>query len=348
MPAYPTSRIPTGEPPPQLLVDPPAAPPGGNAPRRGGSGRRRLAAGVALAVAIGGGVVVVDQVRSADAAAVDAATSQAERDLLREVGAVRASLADPARAGQDVATTLLRDQILAVSGEPVDTDRTEALLGQLRDAADRLDAAAAQPLPDRPVALAVDSADPVYARVDALRSQAADLAERFRTTADDTEAWNAALAEVVAAGTTYAASTEQLPDGDDPDVVADAWRAELDRLDAFRADLDAASDPEAGPSLQPLVDAQLRLADGMTEVAEASIGHLEDGDIDAYDALLDDRLSGSDRFGVSSALADARERIGAQLVGQGSLERSRAFALGLITELDDLRRTAPEQLRGEA
>lgn len=310
--------------------------------------RRRAAAGVVAVLLLGGGGYAAAEVRSAENTAASEAREAGERDLLAAVGDARTDLNDPAREGEAAATELLRAQVAALSGEPSDPDTVEGLLAQLRGAADDLDEAAAAPMPQRPSAVPVAAADPVFARLDTLRDQAGDVAGRFRDTADATAEWNAALTEMTAAAATYAEAAEGLPDSDDPEVVADAWRAERDLLDTYRADLDAVSPPSVGPSLQPLVDAQLVLVDGMSELADDAVAALEAGDVDTYADLLDDRLSGSDRFGVSSALADAREQVGRDLTSSGPLETARAHALGLVTELERLGDEAPDQLSGDA
>jgi hypothetical protein len=49
---------------------------------------------------------------------------------------------------------------------------------------------------------------------------------------------------------------------------------------------------------------------------------------------------------VETALAEARTEIGEQLV-DGSLETARRRTLGLLTELEELRRATPPQLAGD-
>jgi hypothetical protein len=303
---------------------------------------RLVAGALAAVVALGAGVVTYE-VRSADAANAEEAASDARADMINDVEQLRASVADPARTGQTNATALLRQQLKALAGEDVDPDLVDRLVEDLRSAADDLEAAAGSPRPERPTAMPVALADPLIARLDGIEQQALDVADRFRTTADEAAGWDTTLRELSAAATTYAEAAGDLPASDDPAAVAGAWRAELDQLSAYADALDEAEADEVRPSLEGIADAQRRLIEGMTAVAEDAVSLLDEGDVDGYAALLEEELGGDARFGVSEALADARADIAAQAV-EGPLELTRARALGLLTELEDLRRTAPGEL----
>jgi hypothetical protein len=303
----------------------------------------RLAAGaLAAVVAVGAGVVTYE-VRAADAANAEEAARDARADMISDVEQLRVSVAEPARTGQTAATALLRQQLTALSGEDVDHDLVDRLVDDLRTAADELETAAGSPRPERPNAMPVALADPLLDRLDRIEQQATDVADRFRATADEAAEWDTTLRELSDAATTYAEAGGDLPASDEPAEVAAAWRTELDQLEVYADALDDAGADEVRPSLEGLADAQRRLIDGMSAVAEDAISLLDAGDVDGYATLLEDQLGGDARFGLSEALAEAREDIATQAV-DGPLELTRARALGLLTELEDLRRTAPGAL----
>jgi hypothetical protein len=304
---------------------------------------KRLAAGVLTAAVVVGAGVVTYETRAADAAHAEEAARDARADMISDVEQLRVSVADPARTGQTAATALLRQQLTALAGEDVDPDLVDRLVEDLRTSADELEAAAGSPRPERPNAMPVALADPLLDRLDGIEQQAADVADRFRTTADEAEAWDATLRELSGAAATYAEAAGDLPASDEPAEVAAAWRTERDQLAVYADALDDAGADEVRPSLEGLADAQHRLIDGMSAVAEDAIALLDEGDVDGYAALLEDELGGDARFGVSEALAQAREDIAVEAV-DGPLELTRARALGLLTQLEDLRRTAPGEL----
>lgn len=302
--------------------------------------RRRLAIGAGVAVAILAGVVITHQVITADAAATEAERRAASAEFARDVAAVRTTIADPAREGQTAATALLRHQLSLVAGEVPDPAVGDGLVEQLQAAGAELADAAGTPMPPRPTILPVATVDPVFDRLRGLEEQAADLAVRFEVAADDAASWLAAVRDLDEAALTYAASTEQLPDSDDPDALASAWRAEHERLEPYADAIERAGEHEASA---PLADAHALLVDGMGDTTEEAVALLEAGDVDAYNALIADRLSGDDPFGFGAALETARAEI-ADAAIEGDLEETRARALGLLTELEELRRAAPAQL----
>jgi hypothetical protein len=302
----------------------------------------RLTSAALVGALLLGGVLVVQDVRSSDAAAAEAERRSASSELTRDVEALRTELATPARDGQQAATALLRTQLNALAGEDVDPALQDQLIDDLRTAADDLDSAAGAPMPQRPAALPVATADPVFARLDGLADQARSLAEDLRAGADVAAAWKGGLEDLSAATSAYAEASE-LPASDDPDAVAEAWRSELDRLTTFRDDVEAAAAAEPRPSLEPLADAKLAWIDGMEDVAERAVALLDAGDLDGYTDLLDDELGGDDPFGSTADLEAARERIG-QAAVDGPLQTARSRALGLLTELEELRKASPAHL----
>jgi len=78
----------------------------------------------------------------------------------------------------------------------------------------------------------------------------------------------------------------------------------------------------------------------MRRLTADALDALEDGDLDAYNALLAERLGGEDPFGFASALEDARAEV-AEAAVDGPLEDARGRALGLLTELEEVRRATP-------
>lgn len=305
-------------------------------PRR----RRRLAIGAAAAAALVVGGIVTQQVITADAAATAAERRAATAEFARDVEAVRSTIADPAREGQTAATALLRHQLLLVAGEVPDPAVGDGLVEQLRTASTELTAASTTPMPPRPDILPVATVDPVFDRLRGLEEQAADLAARFEVAADDAETWLTAVRDLDEAALTYAGSSEDLPDTADPDALADAWRGEDDRLEPYADAVEAAAGHEASA---PLADAHALLVDGMRELATEAVTLLEAEDVDGYNALLADRLAGDDPFGFRAELDTARAEV-ADAAIEGPLEETRARALGLLTELEELRRATPAQL----
>ncbi len=304
---------------------------------------KRLAAGALVATLGFGGLAAVDHIRTEDAAAAAAEERTARNALARDLDAVRTTIADPARDGQNTASALLRHQLLVVAGEAPDGDVGDRLVEQLRTAGAELEEAAATPMPQRPTTVAVAVVDPVFDRLTGLEAQATDLAERFVTAADEADAWLTAVSDLEAAARTYAASSDELPSGEDPGTIADAWRAEVARLEGYADAVEAAGGHRASATL---AEAHGQLVTGMREVADDAIDRLEAGDLDGYNALLAERLGDDDPFDFRAALTGAREEVATDAV-DGPLEATRARALGLLTELEQLRRTTPARLAGQ-
>ncbi|MEX1178174.1 MAG: hypothetical protein WEB09_06905 [Nitriliruptor sp.] len=313
--------------------------------RDGTSGGRLRGRGpwiVALLAVLGliAGSIAIQQVRNADAEARAAEQREARAELAAELGDVRRAIAEPARDGQNTATALLRHQLALVAGDTPDPELGDGLVADLRTAADELDEVATTPLPDRPQILPVATVDPIFARLEGLEQQASDLAGTYRSAADEAEGSLESLRALEAAAITYAGSSDQLPSGDDPDAIAAAWEAERDRLATYDEAVTAAAER---PSSAPLAEAHRSLVDGMSQLADDAIELLGADDLDAYNALLADQLGGEDPFGFAAQLADARAEV-ADTAVDGPLEDARARGLGLLTELEELRRITPAQL----
>ncbi len=301
---------------------------------------RRWVGAAALATLLVASAFAIQQIRAADAEATANEQREARAELATDLAVVRDAIAVPAREGQNGATALLRHQLELIAGEGPDTGIGDQLIADLRVAADELDAASGTPLPDRPQVLPVATVDPIYARLEGLEDQAADVATTYRDAADHAEASIGALRELEAAAMAYADSTDQLPSGDDPDVIADAWRAERDQLETYAAAIaDAADDPV----IAPLAAAHDQLVTGLRTFADDAIERLEADDLDGYNALRAERLGGEDPFGFASQLTEARDEV-ARAAVEGPLEEARARGLGLLTELEELRRVTPAQL----
>jgi hypothetical protein len=300
---------------------------------------RRLAAAGLVAALIGGGVAI-QQVRVADAEATAAEQRTARADLAADLGEVRRTIADPARSGQGAASALLRHQLLLIAGDRPDGEVGERLVADLRTAADELGEAATTPMPERPTILPVATVDPIYDRLSGLEDQAADLAGTYRDAADEAETALAALTELETAALRYADESGDVPTSDDPDTVASAWRAERDRLETYRAAVDAAAQR---PATAQLAEAHDGLVSGMEQLTADALERLEDGDLDGYNALIAERLGGDDPFGFAGALEAARTEASDAAI-DGPLEDARARGLGLLTELEELRRITPAQL----
>lgn len=300
---------------------------------------RRLIAAVAVLAVLAGGLAF-QQIRAADAEATANEQRQASAQLAVELGEIRDLLATPARDGQNTASALLRHQLELVAGEGPDAEVGDDLVAQLRTAADELADAATTPMPDRPMVLPVATVDPVYDRLEGLEGQAAALATVYADAADQAEAALEAVRQLEAAAVAYADTVDQLPSTDDPDAVAEAWQAERDRLADYQDTIDAVADQ---PAAAPLAAAHGVLVAGMGELADDALARLSDGDIDGYNALLSDRLGVDDPFGFGEALADARTEVADDAIA-GPLSDAREGGLGLLTELEELRRVTPAQL----
>lgn len=301
-----------------------------------GRRRRRAVAGSLAVVALAGGGIAAQQVASADAAATERERASASTELRQEIATVRTALADPARDGHVAASALARHQLAALAGGDEDPELTDRLVGELREAADELEEASRTPLPDRPDVLSVSAVDPVFERLDGLEQQAARLAERLHAVADEAETFETSRTALNTAAAAYADGAASAS-GSTPDEVAASWRDERERLDDYAAAINEAREV---PALAPLANAHALLVDGMYVLTDDALADLDQGDLDGHNARLEDTLAGDDPFGVAEALGDAKAQL-ADRWASGPLQQARGEALGLLTELEHLRRATP-------
>jgi hypothetical protein len=298
---------------------------------------RATAGLVGLALLTASGFAVV-QVRSDAIAAEEAERREAQHELDRDVHALRTGLVMPAHAAERSAAELLVTVVETVTGSDRDADRVrdtlEALVEDLRTAADQLDEAAAQPMPTRPEAVPVQTADAIFDRLAVLEEQAEEVAAQLRQAADEAEVFSSAAHDLSTAAATYAASTDELPSSDDPDVLATAWRAERDRLDDYRAAVDAAA---GTPGLEELAGSHEQLIDTMRTLADDAVTALEAGDVDGYNDRLAEVLGDDDLSTLSEDLVAATEAA-LETATLSEIQDARTSALELLIEVEDLRR----------
>lgn len=279
----------------------------------------------------------------AAALAEDAAQTEREQREVRaafvaDVGELRRSLLVPAHDARD-ATAALRLNVahLVRSSDREHEDlveRREDLLATLRSSADALEGSLPPPSlgADEQVDEAVRA--PVQARLDGLDEQASWVARQLRRTADGVEAWAEPADELRRAADDL--RSRELPDRDDPDALAAAWSEELEVLATYREAAEGARDHR---DLRPLGEAHLRVAGELTEIAEDAVARLEDGDVDGYNALLDERLDGDDPLGTGEIDAATAEVLRGGVIDE--VEEAQARVLGLLVELEELRRATP-------
>jgi hypothetical protein len=308
------------------------------------STRARVTAGLlALAVAAVG-VTSVAQSRADAAAEQRAERLAAQHELDRDAYELRERTAGPAHLAERASADLLVAVVEAVTGsdrDPAAVGATlEGLIGDLRAAADDLEAAAAADLPTRPAALPVEQADPVLAQIGEVDASTAGVADQLRAAADEAERFAVAANELTAAASAYAASTEALPDSDDPDVLADAWRDEQDRLAAYRATVEAV---EGTAGLEDLVATHAEILVTLESLAADAVAALDADDIDGYNDRLDATLGDEDVDAFAQQLVASTEQA-LQAATIDELEASRTAVLELLLELEQLRRvTGPAQ-----
>jgi hypothetical protein len=306
---------------------------------------RATASLVAVALLAASGLAVV-QVRSEAIAAEEAERRAAEHELDRDVYALRTELVTPAHAAERSAAELLVTVVETVTGSERDAETIggtlDALIADLRTAADQLDEAAAQPMPSRPQAVPVQTADPIFGRLEVLEGQASEVAAQLRHAADEAEVFSSAAHELSSAAATYAASTDELPSSDDPAVLADAWRAEDDRLDAYRAAVDRAAET---PGLEELSSSHEQLIDTMRTLADDAVTALDEGDVDGYNALLADVLGDENATSLPEELVAATESA-LETTTLTELQDARTAALELLIDLEDLRRVTGPSVAG--
>jgi hypothetical protein len=298
---------------------------------------RATASLVGAAVLAAGGLAIV-QVRSEAAAAAEAEQLAAQQELDREVYALRTELVTPAHLAERTAADLLVAVVETVTGSARDDEavRTtlDTLVEDLHLAADQLDEVADQPLPARPQAVPVPTADAVFGRLETIEVQASDVAAQLRQAAERAETFAAAAHGLSSAAAAYAATTGDLPDSDDPDVLATAWRSERDRLDTYRQAVDVAADTDG---LEELAASHQQLIDTLRSLADDAVTALEAGDIDGYNARLASVLDDEDAGSVGDDLIAATEAA-LEAATVAEIHEARTAVLELLIDLEDLRR----------
>jgi hypothetical protein len=305
--------------------------------------RHRSAARVPLLVALVALALVLAgvQLRANAAAAEAEAATLARHQLANDVHTLREGLAAPAQEARTSAASLRLLLAETVSGAGA-TDASEALTAiaaratALRGAADQLDAAAAIPRPHRPADLPVEDVDALFERLGPVDAQAHASAALLReaaadgvTTAEAAHRLHAAVADLVD-------HTQELPDSDDPEVIAAAWAAEAELRTAY---LDAIEAADAIPALAPLTAVHRDLAARLTAVADGSAEALVDGDLDAYNERLAQQLGVLDADELRDELDAATTA--ARTAAVADVEVAEEHALGLLHELERLRRDTP-------
>jgi hypothetical protein len=291
-----------------------------------------------LAFAVAATAVVVG-LRSAASEASLAEERQARTEFARDMGELRRSLSVPAHTARTSTAALRLNMAELVTGSDRDAasiaqDR-EDLVDQLRQAADQLDAHSDIAAPAAHEDLPAETVEPALDRLEGLDEQARWVAGQLRAAADDVEQW-ATVAEELRESTEALLALDA-PGTDDPDELADRWREELETLGPYREAAEKAADRE---DLAALGEAHLQLIDGLEDVAEQAIERLDDGDVDGYNQLLDEELSDEDPFGFGEALDDAVS----ETLGDGPIaevEEAQERTLGLLAELEQLRRSTP-------
>jgi hypothetical protein len=300
---------------------------------------RAATAITALAVAVAA-VAGLIQVRLATESAQQQARTDAQQGLSTDLRAVRASFATPAHAGSDATAALRILAARAILGGDQDVaDLTEDLdrrLATLHATADELELASVHPLPDRPSELRIAVVDEAFAQLLPLDDQAATTAGHLRRAALHTgEVTEVALALADAAAD-YAVAADDLPDSDDPDEIAAAWQRELNRLDDYDAAVTVAESVEAAA---PLTRAHRELVDHLTGFATAAVADLDGDDVDAYNERLAAELAPDTRTDVTAAVAVASHEVLDDTLRE--LERAQDHVLGLLDQLERLRRATP-------
>jgi hypothetical protein len=298
----------------------------------------RATAGLLAAALVAAGGAATVQARSAAVAAEEAERRTAQHELDREVFALRTGLAEPAHTAERSAADLLVTVVETVTGSERDAgsvrETLDALVDDLRTAADQLDETAAQPLPARPETVPVQTAEAVFARLELLEDRAGDVAAQLREAADHAEVFASASHELSTAAAEYAASTDELPDSDDPEVLATAWRAERDRLATYREAVDVAVETEG---LEELAGTHAELVNALQALADDAVEALDAGDVDGYNDRLADVLGDRDTDTLGEDLVAATEAA-LDAATLSELQQARTAALELLIDLEDLRR----------
>jgi hypothetical protein len=244
--------------------------------------------------------------------------SDARRDA--SIHAARLALTEPAFAARDDAAQLRLLLAEAAIGSDRDSGR---VVQHLTEVTDRLEAAA-------------DELDgpPAAGDLDALHAQASDVALHLRSAADGAVDLTHAAIELNGAATRFVDAEVHDAPLDDPDLLADAWEKDLERLEDYEA---AANDAADHAPLEAHAAAHREVAAELTRLAQDAIDHLDDGGLDAYNASLEDRITEVEP--LVAELQPSLERSVEAMVSE--TETAEGRVLGLLSELEQLRATTP-------
>ena len=299
-----------------------------------------IAAGLGIIVLVGGAAAGAIHVQQQQDEEHEIRVGAVSDQLRRDVSEHTTTISDPARRGRRAAAALRVLIAETVTGSERDDEAIEADLSrrleQLRDAADRLDSATRHSV-SRPDALEFAGAQPLLRQLEDLETQARATAATMRGSANTAESISIAIRVLHRAAAEFVAGTDDLPETDDPDAVAAAWRDELDRLDPYRQAAEAAAQIE---SLANLAAAHLALIDDLQDSGTTALDHLEAGDVDAYNQHREAELEGADS--LRDQLMEAMDATMPKVVVD--VEVAEEHALRLLNELEELRRQTPAQL----
>jgi type II secretory pathway pseudopilin PulG len=293
---------------------------------------------VTLLIAMAATGVVLEQ-RAASQAASEDEQRQARAQVASDVGELRRSMASPAHDAKRALAALRINLAEHVTGserdlEQIEQDR-EVLITALRTAADDLDDSSDLADRDLDADLPVDTLESVAQRLEGLDEQARWVAAQLRVSADEAERWGETAGAL--RGATEELIALDLPSTQDPEALAQRWREEAEMLEPYREAAEAAVERD---DLEVLGEAHLQLVDGLEELAADAVDKLGDGDVDGYNDLLDERLGDDDPFGFRAALDDAvTESLRSGPIGE--VEEAQERTLGLLVELEELRRSTP-------
>ncbi|MFP5308644.1 MAG: hypothetical protein ACLGIR_03585 [Actinomycetes bacterium] len=294
MPATPSVT-----PPPDAAEPTPADPPRGS--------RSSLLAAL-MALALTGAIVsgVTLQRSQEQAARVEAQRADARVELARDVIAAATELVEPARQMDLDAEALRRtlEDLLLVSDrtdEELAEDRA-TLLAALEADAERLRALVVQPTPAVDPILDRERVEPVLDGFEGARAEATALAEEAERAVADAEAWATAVELLAARAAGYAASVSDLPGTEDPDELAELWRAEREPLEALA---DAADRAAAVPGLEELAGAYREYATANLAWIDEAVELLGSDRAEEYNERLDDLFGVPDPFGFNLAVSRA-------------------------------------------
>jgi hypothetical protein len=294
---------------------------------------------------------VISGIRSRQA--VEAEQVAAARFALsQDLREVRVGLGGPAADGRHAAAslrTLLSEAVLGSDrrASPLEEDMLRRV-AELRDAADRLEERGRRTLPEPPPTLAAEVTEVIAARLEGLDEQAVRTAVHLRRAADAAERSGLLIQDLTSAAAMFAADTSELVDSDEPEVLATAWRAEAELLapyrDAAETTAEAAAAGDVHPAIAELAAAHLAVIDHLAGTAAQAADDLEAGRVEDYNQDRQDALTATDD--LHQRLVDAiGETLDALLT---PVEAAEERALGLLTELEALRRDSPAQFAAAA